>query len=43
MDDWDIDSDKVLKLFGEFGFKTLTERIKKVGREMDAEKQMTLI
>jgi DNA polymerase-1 len=43
MDDWDIDSDKVLKLFNEFGFKTLTERIKKVGREIDAEKQMTLI
>jgi len=43
MDDWDVDSDKVLKLFSEFGFKTLTERIKKVGKEMDKEKQMTLI
>lgn len=40
---WDIDSQKVLQLFGEFGFKTLTERVKKVGKELDAEKQTTLI
>ncbi len=40
---WDLDSKKVLELFEEFGFKTLTERIKKVGKEKDQEKQMTLL
>ena len=43
MDDWDIDSQKVLDLFAEFGFKTLTERVKKVGKTIDQEKQMRLI
>lgn len=42
MNDWDIDSDKVLNLFQEFGFKTLTERIKKVGKGIDQEKQGAL-
>lgn len=40
---WDIDSQKVLDLFSEFGFKTLTERVKKVGKQLDEEKQMSLI
>ncbi len=40
---WDIDSQKVLDLFSEFGFKTLTERVKKVGKQLDEEKQMPLI
>jgi DNA polymerase-1 len=40
---WDVDSQRVLDLFAEFGFKTLTERVKKVGRQLDAEKQMPLI
>jgi len=40
---WDVDSQKVLDLFHEFGFKTLTERVKKVGRQLDEEKQMSLI
>lgn len=40
---WDLDSKKVLELFEELGFKTLTERIKKVGKEKDQEKQMTLL
>lgn len=40
---WDIDSKKVLGLFAEFGFKTLTERVKKVGKELDQEKQMQLL
>lgn len=40
---WDIDSRKVLDLFAKFGFKTLTERVKKVGRQMDEEKQLTLV
>ncbi len=43
MEKWKVDSQEVLKLFEKFGFKTLTERIKKVGREIDEEKQMTLL
>lgn len=41
--EWKVDSQKVLKLFAEYGFKTLTERVKKVGKELDQEKQMTLL
>ena len=40
---WDVDGDSVLKLFSEYGFKTLTERVKKVGKQLDQEKQMTLL
>lgn len=40
---WDIDNQKVLDLFSEFGFKTLAERVKKVGKEIDQEKQMQLL
>jgi len=40
---WDVDSKDVLALFSQYGFKTLTERVKKVGKELDQEKQMTLI
>ena len=39
---WDVDSQEVLDLFSEFGFKTLTERVKKVGKELDLEKQTSL-
>ena len=39
---WDVDSKKVLDLFSDFGFKTLTERVKKVGKEVDLQKQTTL-
>jgi len=39
---WEVDRDEVLKLFAEFGFKTLTERVKKVGKEIDLEKQGNL-
>ena len=42
MERWKIDSPEVLNLFAEFGFKTLTERIKKVGKEIDSQKQTTL-
>jgi DNA polymerase-1 len=42
MDKWDIDSPKVLDLFSEYGFKTLTERVKKVGKELDDQKQERL-
>jgi len=37
-----LDSTEVVNLFQEFGFKTLTERIKKVGRQIDEEKQGAL-
>jgi DNA polymerase-1 len=40
---WDVDNKKVLGVFADFGFKTLTERVKKVGKQMDEEKQMSLI
>ena len=40
---WDVDGKKVLDLFAEFGFKTLTERVKKVGKELDQEKQIPLL
>mgnify|MGYP001613078597 CR=1 FL=1 len=40
---WDIDSQAVLNLFSKFGFKTLTERVKKVGKNLDDEKQMPLL
>ena len=40
---WDIDSPQALKLFKEFGFKTLTQRIKKVGKEMDEKRQIKLL
>jgi hypothetical protein len=42
MKKWKIDSLEVLNLFQKFGFKTLTERIVKVGKEIDGEKQATL-
>lgn len=44
MKTWDIDSKEVLDLFqNEFGFKTLTERIKKVGKRIEDSKQMSLL
>lgn len=40
---WKIDSPEVIKLFTEeFGFKTLTERVKKVAQELEQEKQGAL-
>ena len=42
MGKWRVDSPEVMKLFQEFGFKTLTDRIKKVGKEIDKEKQGAL-
>ena len=41
--EWRVDGQKVFDKFAEFGFKTLTERVKKVGREIDESKQMKLI
>ena len=40
---WDLDSNKVIELFEELGFKTLTERIKRIGKQKDQEKQMSLL
>lgn len=42
MKDWKLDSPQVIKLFEEFGFKTLTARIKKVGEDIEKEKQGAL-
>jgi DNA polymerase-1 len=43
MEKWKLDSPEVVKLFtDEFGFKTLTERIKKVGKILEDEKQGSL-
>jgi len=42
MGGWRVDSPEVLKLFEEFGFKTLTNRVKSVGKQIDEEKQGAL-
>lgn len=42
MEKWQVDSPKVLKLFEDFGFKTLSDRIKKVGKGVADEKQTSL-
>ena len=39
---WQVDSPEVLELFSKFGFKTLGKRVKKVGKEITAEKQSRL-
>lgn len=42
MENWKIDSPEVIDLFEKFGFKTLSDRIKKVGKALDDAKQSTL-
>ncbi len=42
MGKWNISSPSVLKLFEDFGFKTLTKRIQDVGRKIEEEKQGSL-
>jgi DNA polymerase-1 len=42
MGEWSIDGPEVLKLFEEFGFKTLTKRIQEVGKKIEDEKQGAL-
>jgi DNA polymerase-1 len=42
MEKWSISSPEVLKLFEEFGFKTLTKRIQEVGKKIEDEKQGAL-
>lgn len=39
---WDLASEDVLKLFSKFGFRTLTDRIKKLGEKIELEKQGSL-
>jgi DNA polymerase-1 len=41
-DKWDLISIQVLNLFEEYGFKTLTARIKKLGEQIEKEKQGSL-
>ncbi len=40
---WDVDNHQVLKLFEKLGFKTLSQRVKKIGKALDEEKQLLLI
>lgn len=40
---WKLDSKEVIELFNEFGFKTLTARIKSAGEKIEARKQLTLL
>lgn len=40
---WRVNSKPVIDLFKEFGFRTLTKRVKKVGEEIDRKKQMNLL
>lgn len=43
MEEWNLDNKDVLDLFvNEFGFRTLTERIKKIGKQIEDEKQGSL-
>jgi DNA polymerase-1 len=41
--DWQLDSEKVIQLFEQFGFRTLTRRVKEVGKKLIDEKQMSLL
>ena len=43
MKNWRVDDNEVLNLFSEFGFKTLTKRVKEVGKSIVSENQMKLI
>ena len=43
MGKWKVNSNKVLDLFSEYGFKTLTKRVKDVGDRIEKEAQMTLL
>ncbi len=42
MSKWRIDSQEVLDLFAEYGFKTLTKRVKAVGEQVIKERQTSL-
>ena len=40
---WQLDSDKVTQLFEQYGFRTLSRRVKEVGKKVEEEKQMSLL
>lgn len=40
---WRLNSKAVLDLFKDFGFKTLTKRVKRLGEKIDQDKQMNLL
>lgn len=40
---WQLDSEKVTRLFEQYGFRTLTRRVKEVGKKIVDEKQMSLL
>ena len=40
---WRVNSKPVIDLFKDFGFRTLTKRVKEVGEKIDRKKQMSLI
>lgn len=40
---WQLDSEEVMRLFEEIGFRTLTNRVKEVGKQIIDEKQMSLL
>lgn len=42
MDDWDMGSSEVLKLFEEYGFKTLTKRVIAYSKQLEIERQISL-
>lgn len=41
--EWKLDSQKVIQLFEQYGFKTLTRRVKEVGKKIAEVKQMSLL
>lgn len=43
LESWDVDSKETLKLFEKIGFRTLSKRVAAVGKEVDRQKQMTLV
>jgi DNA polymerase-1 len=40
---WSVDNEKIMMLFSEYGFRTLSKRAKEVGKKIIDEKQMTLV
>ncbi|MCL4382744.1 hypothetical protein M1545_03050 [Patescibacteria group bacterium] len=40
---WQINSQKLIDMFADFGFKTLSKRVLAVGQKIDEEKQLTLL
>lgn len=40
---WRVDGERVINLFEEYGFNTLTKRVKKIGEEIARKRQQTLL